>query len=230
MTRSRLGPAAFLGLWLLVSACSGGDRSAPGASSPSPLGIGAASPTPGHADDPFWVFLRQLDAELNEGNTDFVVSRLRTVVVTCTAADVPPRVGGPQCFNVGETFEGFSVGRWRSEGSTVPVRGVIDQLRHLGRTAHPEMSDAYGDGTLRVYAVNDQPERQVAIVTAIIDSPPGFGGAPTMRASMGLYWRQQEQGWAMTGMITNYIYGPEFLDPTDDVRNGLFPAWERFSR
>ncbi len=199
------------------------------ASVSSECSLTTTSPTPAHADDPFWVFIRQLDAELNKGNTDFVVSRLRTVVVTCTASDVPPRVGGPECFNVGDTFEGFSVGRWRSEGSTVPVSGVIDQLRHLGRTAHPEMSDAYGDGTLRVYAVNDRPERQVAIVTAIIDSPPGFGGAATMRVSMGLYWRRQDQDWVMTGMITNYVYGPEFLDPTGDVRNGLFPAWERFS-
>jgi hypothetical protein len=46
------------------------------ASVSSECSLTTTSPTPAHADDPFWGFLRQLDAELNKGNTDFVVSRL----------------------------------------------------------------------------------------------------------------------------------------------------------
>lgn len=228
-----LTAAVVLGLTVVFIACDRASttdvpppsgETSPG--SPTPL---AAAPGNRNPEDPFWVFSQDLDASLRVGDVQMLIERLRTRTITCTEADVPPHIGGPECFVVGDTFEGFSIGRWRSEGGVVPVTQVVEQLRYLSTAVRRDLSDPYGTGTIQVFALNSQPQRHVAIITAIINSPPGFGGASTIRVSFGTYWTLDGDVWRLTGLMTNYIYSGEFLEPTPEARAGLFPAWERFA-
>lgn len=230
-----LSTSVLLAVALLAGCGSSNDGYPTAAPTPQAVGTGSVAPpesdprTVRHPEDPFWVFSLTLRESLQTGDVHLLIERLRSRTITCMEADVPPHIGGPQCFTVGETFEGLYVGRWRSEGGVVPVAQVVEQLSYFGSSARRDLSDSYGAGSLEVYALNSQPERHVAIITAIINSPPGFGGADTIRVSFGTYWSLEGKKGRLTGMITNYIYGSEFLEPAPEVQAGLFPEWERFA-
>jgi hypothetical protein len=195
-----------------------------------PSATASATPAPQgehHKEDPFWVFASSLHAALQAGDVSLLLDKLLTTTVTCREEDVPPQLGGPECFTVGDAFEGFAVGHWRSEGTIVPVNKVRDQLKYLQTAVRSDLRDGYGDGSLRVAALDRQGSARVAIITAIINSPPGFGAA-TIRVAIGTYWVERDREWRLASILNNYVLAGEFLDPSPAPREGLFPGWEPF--
>ena len=81
---------------------------------------------------------------------------------------------------------------------------------------------------LRVYALNIEDRRRDAIVTAIINPPPGFGGRDSVRVAIGMSWGLVEGEWRLLSIMNNYVFGPEFLDPSPEVVAGLYPKWEPY--
>ena len=180
------------------------------------------------ASDPFLRFVRELDAALRRNDFQFLLARLKTGTVTCLEEDVPARIGGPACTTVGETFASFGIDNWRSHGTAAPVQQVIDQLTLLTASVRADLSDTYGAGILRVYALNVDGRRHEAIVTAIIKPLPNFGGRDSIRVAVGMSWVLAEGEWRLTRIMNNYVLGPEFLDPTPEVLAGLYPNWEPY--
>ena len=132
------------------------------------------------------------------------------------------------CTTVGETFASFGVNNWRSHGRVAPVQNVVDQLTLLTASVRPNLTDSYGSGVLRVYALNIDDRRHDAIVTAIIKPPPGFGGRDSIRVAIGTSWGLVEGEWRLFSIMNNYVLGPEFLDPHPEVVAGLYPRWEPY--
>lgn len=180
------------------------------------------------AIDPFLRFVGQLDAALRRNDLQFLLNRLKTGTVTCGEEDVPARIGGPACTTVGETFSSFGVNNWRSHGTVVPVQQAINQLTLLTASVRANLTDAYGSGVLRVYALNIDGQRRQAIVTAIIKPPPDFGGRDSIRVAIGMSWVLADGEWRLTSIMNNYVLGAEFLDPTPEVLAGLYPNWEPY--
>lgn len=178
--------------------------------------------------DPFVRVVRELDSALRRNDLRFLLDRLKTGTVVCREEDVPAHIGGPACTTVGETFASFGVNNWRSHGGVVPVQNVVDQLTLLTASVRASLTDGYGSGVLRVYALNIDGRRHDAIVTAIIKSPPGFGGHNNIRVAIGTSWGLVDGDWRLFSIMNNYVLGPEFLDPHPEVVAGLYPRWEPY--
>lgn len=190
---------------------------------------GDATGQPPQPADLFIEFAKELDSALRATDAGFLAARLLSHPVECQQSDVPQRLGGPQCNYVGETFQGFGVGRWRSEGGIVPVDGVEDQLAYFITAARPSEKDAYGSGAPSVYAIDIESNRWVAIITAIIVAPTGIAGRDLIRVALGTNWVLVDGQWRMTSVMNNYFFASEFLDPSPEVRTGLYPGWRRFT-
>ena len=198
----------------------------PAAVSPAPSATAAMQTR--EALDPFVRFVRELDSALRRNDLRFLLDRLKTGTVICRDEDVPPRIGGPACTTGGETFASFGVNNWRSHGGAAPVQNVVDQLTLLTASVRPNLTDSYGSGVLRVYALNIDDRRHDAIVTAIIKPPPGFGGRDSIRVAIGMSWGLVDDEWRLFSVMNNYVLGPEFLDPHPEVVAGLYPRWEPY--
>lgn len=194
LSRHRLGDVAGILASLIVTValeanCSGRNSQS---FTQSPEGHATeATNVPDPIAGSFIRFTRNLAEAIRNGDASFITSRMASQSVICGDADVPHRLGGPACSQVGETFQGFGVGRWRSEGGIVPVEGVMEQLRRFVAEARASAKDAYGSGAATVYAIDIESDRKVAILTAIVTPPPGAGGD-------ALRWRLGQTGpWLM---------------------------------
>ena len=127
-----------------------------------------------------------------------------------------------------DSDETADVNNWRSHGGVAPVQNVVDQLTLLTASVRPNLTDSYGSGVLRVYALNIDDRRHDAIVTAIIKPPPGFGGRDSIRVAIGMSWGLVDDEWRLFSVMNNYVLGPEFLDPHPEVVAGLYPRWEPY--
>lgn len=250
--RLRLRLPAFLAIALVLAACSGDDRpsatpsatsaatSAPTASStpavtprPSPTPT-ATTPTatasPASADQPgddgFRAFARRLDAGLQARGVAVITARWKTVEVVCRAEDVPQRADGAFCASAGQRYQGIESSSWRSAGGIVEVERVNERLDTAAGTSHPEVTDRFGDGVVRVYALANSGAYRT-LVTAIITSTPEMGAPRPIRVAWLLTWQFTEGSWRATKIMSAYVLAEDLLEPT---REGLaaVPGWERF--
>jgi hypothetical protein len=204
---------------LLAAACGGSPTEH---TPPSDAAVGSAT-------DPseFNVFLNEFDQELTTGSAAAIVSRLAPTPYTCTADDIPQKLGGPLCTSVGQSFTGFRWGRWRSEGSLLPVEQAVAVIEKLARDVELPRTDVYGQAQLRVYAFDEG--RKSAVVTAIIRCPAGFACVDSgqgLRVALVLNFAQDD-GWAIPSVTSVYVMAEDFLKPTPEGRQ-VMPGWRRF--
>jgi hypothetical protein len=212
--------AALGGVVLLAVACGGSadERTPPGYAT-----VQSASVPPSE----FERFLREFDQELATGSAAAIVSRLAPTPYTCTADDIPQKLGGPLCTSVGQSFNGFRWGRWRSEGSLLLVEQAVSTLEALARDVERQRTDVYGEAQLRVYGFDEG--RKSAVVTAIIGCPPGFACVDSgqgLRVALVLNFAQGD-GWAIPSLTSAYVMAEDFLKPTPEGRE-VMPGWRRF--
>ena len=219
------------GILALAVACgddNGGDQPTPTPTVDAP----AATSTPvpdGEAGgaDGFRQFIPAFQDALDQGDGTFLRDRALTQAVVCTADDVAPSgVGGPACEFEGQEFDGFGVAYWRSEGGIVPVEGAFSQFDTMFSTALPGQSDEFGDGAVRVYALNVGDSFN-AIVTAIVERPADFGDGGPLRAAVGTSWQFQGEAWMVTSTLVAFVLAEELLEPAGVVQP-LYPDWERY--
>ena len=176
-------------------------------------------------------FAGQINAALQAGNIDFFRQRAKTERVVCTAENTPAQLGGPSCERVGQEFDGFAVGNWRSHGSAVPVESALTQLARLWTQNTAPAADAYGTAAARVHAIgtssSDEGERYTAIATAMIERPSNFAGAGPLRVAMLLVWAPEGNDFRFEFLLSAFVLAEDFLDPSSEGR-GWTPVWERF--
>ncbi len=179
-------------------------------------------------DAGFRAFVPKLQLALDGKDLEFIARRMETTPVVCKAADIHPGAGGAQCNFVGESYDGFPVGYWRSEGVILPALTVLGQLGTLLETEQPAASDDFGDGRARVYALDLSPGKSHAIVTAMIARPPDFGEGGPIRIAIGTAWSFSDGRWRFTSMLQAYVSGEELLIPCQEALDFLGGAWERY--
>lgn len=189
-------------------------------------GIATAREVSGDAG--FRAFVPKLQLALDDNDIEFIARRMQTTPVVCAAADIPSAIGGAQCNFVGENYDGFPVAYWRSEGTILPALTVLGQLATLLETEQPGASDDFGDGRVRVYALDLSPGKSHAIVTAMIARPPDFGEGGPIRVAIGTAWSFSDGRWRFTSMLQAYVSGEELLIPCQEALDFLGGAWERY--
>jgi hypothetical protein len=218
--------AVFLMLILSATACAGDDSEAPPGATAT-----AAQPAGQPGANGFRDFAQDLDAAVRAGDVAFITGRLKTEPVTCEEDDVPPpHLDSPRCSYVGETFEGFVLAHWRSEGGLVPATQIEEQLRdRFVGVALANERDGFTDGRPQVYAITAADERYAALLTAMIERPSNFAGEGPLRVAIDTQWEYERGRWVMTWMMNAYVLAEEFLRP-DDVVRSYYPLWERFPK
>lgn len=177
-------------------------------------------------EDGFREFMPLLQDALHRRDVPFLMNRLKTKDVVCRAEDVPTNTGGPQCESVGQSYAGFPVSHWRSEGGIVPVSAVEAQFNTLFSSLTPSGSDGFGAGAARVYAVDIGQDRYNAIISAMIERPSGFSGTGPLRVAINTTWSFEGGRWLLNGILTAYVGAEDLLAPTD-IGRMAFPYWER---
>ena len=219
------------GILALAVACGdddGGDQPTPTPTVQAP----AATSTPipdGEAGgaDGFRQFIPTFQEALDGSDASFLRDRALTQAIVCTADDVAPAgPGGPSCEFEGQEFDGFTVTFWRSEGAIVPVENAFSEFDTMFSTALLAETDEFGDGAVRVHALNVG-DNFDAIVTAIIERPANFGGEGPLRVAVGTSWQFEGETWMVTSTLTAFVLGEELLEPAEVVRP-LYPDWERY--
>lgn len=180
------------------------------------------------AEAGFRQFVPRLQQALDERDIEFLAKRMVTTKVVCTAENFGPgTLGGPQCDFEGQSYDGFAVARWRSEGNIVPAFAVLGQLVTVFDTVQSSASDDFGDGRARVYALDLTPDKYHAIITALIDRPPDFGGSGP-RIAIGTSWTFQDGRWRLPSILNAYVLAEEFLIPCNEALDFLGGTWERY--
>lgn len=187
-------------------------------------GVPTGADQPGDAG--FREFARRLDAGLQAQGAAAIKARWRTVEVVCRAEDVPRRADGAACEQAGVRYQGVESSSWRSSGGIAPVERVNERLDAASSTLHPEVTDRYGDGSMRVYALANTGAYRT-LVTAVITSPPDFGAQRPIRVAWLFTWEFATGEWRATKIMFAYVLAEDLLDPTAEGR-GVVPGWERF--
>lgn len=231
-----LGLLFLPALILLAAAC--GDNGGQGDATPTPT-IQAdetatpppQDPTETPGDEGFRDFIPLLEDALDLGDLVFLSNRALTEPVVCTAEDLAPGgLGGPSCEFEGQSFDGFPIGFWRSEGAIVPVEEAFSEFDTVFSTSLPDESDDFGDGSVQVYALNVGEDAFDAIVTAIIERPEDFAGEGPLRVAIGTSWSFEEDSWMLTDSLAAFVLAEDLLTPVEEVTAGLYPNWERYER
>jgi hypothetical protein len=205
-----------------VAAACGGDEGE--GSSPTPS-EGTAAELPGN--DGFRQFVPVLQEALDHGDVSFLADRMKTTDVVCGPQDVPTALGGPQCEFVGQAYPGFATGSWRSEGGVGPISNTTSQLEKLFATVQPSATDQFGDGAVRVYALNQADDRQDAIIAAMIERPANFAGSGALRIALGTSWSFEEGRWMLANILSAYVLAEDLLIPSEEGRP-YYRNWERY--
>lgn len=170
-----------------------------------------------------------IDGAVQRGDIAFFRRRARTEHIVCTPQNTPPRgPGGPACERVGQEFDGFGLAGWRSECGLQPVDTALHLIERLRTEAVPGGRDKYGGSEPNVYALGVQNAllqegpAQVAVVTAIIQRPPG-----PLRVALVTHWWMADGQWRFVFLLSAFVLGEEFLKPAD-VARGWMHVWERF--
>lgn len=206
--------------------------------SPPPTSTAATTATP-EATVPltFRDFVREeIVPALAQEKLDFFEERARTQRVVCTPENTPPRaLGGPACETVGQEFDGFPVGHWRSEGSIVPLQDAIALIERLFAQEATGASDPYGDALPQVYAIGGGPmspppegeQRYASVVTALIERPQDFAGEGPLRVVLVLNWAEENGGFSFVHVLSAFVFAEEFLEPAEAAL-GWMSSWEHF--
>lgn len=212
---------AAISLFLIaVAGC--GDSSGEGQPPASPTSIlEAAGP------DGFRAFAAQIEAALDAGDMEFFLDRAEAELVTCTAENMIG-LGGPICDFEGQTYTGFPMGRWRSEGNILPVEDVADFGISLRENALLEASDDFGDGALRIYALSVDETEATAIITALVERPANFAGEGPLRVVRVTSWTFAGDQWRFTFLLTASVLAEEFLAPCPPALDYVIGDWERY--
>jgi hypothetical protein len=196
---------------------------------PAPTATSSTQSAEHPGADGFRDFAGHLDAAVHAGDVAFITGRLKTERVICEEDDVPPpHLDSPRCSFVGETFEGFTLAHWRSEGGLVPATQIEEQLRdRFVRVAMAGERDEFTDGRPQVYAITASDQRYAALLTAMIERPSDFAGEGPLRVAIDTQWEFDNGRWVMIWMMNAYVLADEFLRPDDVVRT-YYPLWQRF--
>jgi hypothetical protein len=244
---------AFLAL---VMACSGDDAPVPSDTTPpSSTPARSAKPTPTATQPPpspeptptattvpelpaaFRDFVRdEVAPALAAGDLAFFAQHAVTEPIVCVPDNTPSLPGGPNCQMVGDKFDGFVFGNYRSELFVVPIGGAFDWLRRLMMEEAPGASEEFGSAMRRIYAIGVPPaswviedghsslvegEHYATVLTAIIDAPTvseGGNDDPT-RLALSLHWLQQGGSFRLGSIIRG---GSDILEFGPDS----WPLWE----
>lgn len=195
-----------------------------------------ASPTatagpPTGADQPgdagFRTFAHRFDAALRAQGAVAITARWKTIEVVCRAEDVPRRNDGAACEQAGQRYQGVESSSWRSSGGIAPVERVNERLETAASTLHPEVTDGFGDGAMRVYALANTGAYRT-VVTAVITAPPDFAGSPRpIRVAWLVTWEFTDGEWRAKKIMFAYVLAEDLLVPTKEGQ-GVVPGWERF--
>ncbi len=211
---------AILALTLGTIACDDANESAP---EPTPTTLTAEAP----GAEGFRSFAAQIEAALDAGDMEFFLDRAEAELVTCTAENMIG-LGGPICDFEGQTYTGFPMGRWRSEGNILPVEDVADFGISLRESALLEASDDFGDGALRIYALSVDGTAATAIITALVERPVNFAGEGPLRVVRVTSWTFDGDQWRFTFLLTAAVLAEEFLAPCPPALDYVIGTWERY--
>ena len=233
--RLRFGGVALLGIAAAI-ACggSGAPSATPTArSTPAPSATAlpsTATPAPGEPANAgsFRAFAAELQAALAASDTAFLDGRIKLTTGTCTQADVEGGIGAAPCTTVGAPWSGFPVGYWRSEGAYNPNFSGSGYLAEIHDAARADLSDAFGDGAARLYAVSLSDTTPATIITLLRERPAGFAGSGPLRLVYVLLWTYEEDRWQATSSLYAAVLSEDFLIPCEAALDYLGGAWERF--
>ncbi len=218
---------------------------------PLPTARATESPTPEPTATPkpfipvpqaFRDFVRQsVVPALQAGDVDFFAQRAKTEHIVCTPQNTPPQnMGGPLCKTVGQEFDGFPLGPWRSEISIVPAKEALDLIQRLITEAVPAASDQYGGAQAQVRALGVHPTWQikdgklatdwgvtgyVTVITALVQRPPDVLGTGPLRAALVQLWEQNGADFRLSSMISVFVLVEEVLDSPGPEG---WLSWERY--
>lgn len=222
------------GLLFIAIACGDGDGDGDEDATPAPTVAPVETPTPGTDSETagaegFRQFAATFQDALDAGDAAFLRDRALTEAIVCTADDVASAgPGGPLCEFEGQEFDGFRAARWRSEGGIIDVEDAFSAYDAILATALPGESDDFGDGSVRVYALNIEDDAFDAIITAIIERPSDFITEFPLRVSYGTAWAFEDGRWMVTSTLAANVLGEELLAPPSGDTANLYPNWERY--
>jgi hypothetical protein len=180
-------------------------------------------------EDPaaFREFAALIDDAVETGDTQFFAERLKTTHVVCDETNTPPEVGDPACEFIGQEFEGFQTGGWRSEGAVVPAERVPAAFQRVYDGALADAQDEFAGGAPDVYAISDDGTEGAAAITALVERPSDFAGTGPLRVVLSTSWVREDDGWLMDLLISAYVLAEDFLQPSPEV-SSYYRNWERF--
>lgn len=167
----------------------------------------------------FREFAARLDDAARDGDASFLADRVHKESLIC---DIDPAA---TCAPGEEA--GLPVGHWRSQGSIVPPAALAEEIDLF--LSPVEGTDEWGDGTPRVYALNIGDGRYDAILTSLIERPPGFAGDGPLRAALSTSWTFSGTRWELTGLLEAAVLAEDLLEPTVEGRE-YYPHWELYRR
>ncbi len=208
---------------VMAAACGDGTSPSGGQTPPE-----RTPPVEQPGDAGFRQFASDVQDALARQDVEFFLNRAQTTKVVCTAEDLQGGLGGPLCEFEGQTYDGFPIGRWRSEGNIVPVADALSQLEMLFENVLPSAEDGFGDGEVLVYALSLDGRRADAVITGLIERPASFAGSGPLRGVVVSSWSFERQRWTLTSVLGAFVLGEEFLIPCEAALQFLGGAWERY--
>jgi hypothetical protein len=211
---------------------------------PTVTGTAIAATIAGPSAAYFEEFVRQVVVPaVAEGDLSAFASRAETSRIVCRAEHIPgPNLRylhGPKCTRIGDEFEGFGLGRWRSEGSIVPLERALEPVRDILTRSLPEKADEYGSGAPQVYALGTSvalrfdddllvPRPEVGlstIITAIISGRADVVEA--RRVVVVLTWVGQDGDYLLNYVLDAPVLAEELLEPNHPEQD-FVSNWRRF--
>jgi hypothetical protein len=219
------------GVLLATAACNGegGGEGVPTATVRAGAATGIPSaPSETFGEEGFRQFAPLLQDALEQHDMAFLSDRAQRRPVVCTKEDVAGRLGGPRCEFEGQSYDGFGFTYWGSVGAIVPIEEALAEFERLFSDALPAATDEFGDGAVRLHALNVGGDRYDAIMTAIIERPEDVAGEGPLRVAIGTSWAGIGGRWMMTGMLVALEGAEDLLAPNEQVRAIVYPHWELY--
>jgi hypothetical protein len=151
-------------------------------------------------EDGFRAFAAQIEAALEDDDGLFFAERAVEQDLICAGDE---QVGLCTDQPAGTAFRGIPRGIFQTDAfALTSADDYADDLVYWFENAHPGLEDAFGDGTVALYAVAYKPaggggeEAYQAIITAIVTSDP-----ESVRQARSLSFRFVDGRWRLTGEI-----------------------------